>query len=84
MNIIQELCGYGYVTMLGTEELWCVETGRNRTLTAPEDSSLLGCYILFTVNNLSVLQRMPSFSGSVTVDQSTLKDDRKLEPTAFW
>lgn len=34
---------------------WCVETGRNTPLTEPEDSSLLGCYILFTGNNLPVL-----------------------------
>jgi len=55
MNTIQELFGYGYVTECLELKNCDMLKRRNTPLTAPEDSSLLGCYILFTVNNLPVI-----------------------------
>ena len=55
MNIIQELCGYGYVTecmeLKNCDVLKQGATQHSLNL----NSSLLGYYILFTGNNLPVL-----------------------------
>jgi hypothetical protein len=84
MNIIEELCGYGYVTeCLELKNCNVLEQGGVQHSLNLKVQVFWDVTISFTGNNLPVLQRIPSFSGSITADHLTLNDIIKLETSAL-